>query len=161
MTDIENTDPPTELPATAVPGVDETDPTPEGSDETSNASREAARYRRQLREAEAARDSLLEQVNGMRRAEISRQAADVLTDPADLWLDPEVKIEDMLDESGALDQEKVNAALAGVIKRHPSWQAQRTMPAPTDRPLAELRGGATPASAPQEKATWATFLGKC
>lgn len=45
---------------------------------------EAKRYRLRLREVEAERDQLVEQVQTLRQAEVERQAADRLEDPSDL-----------------------------------------------------------------------------
>lgn len=122
------------------------------------ASREAAKYRTQLRAAETERDALRANIDGMRRAEINRHAANVLNDPADLWLDTEVDLGEMLDDDGLPDTEKVNAALAAVIDRHPKWQRQSVTPPPTLKPTAELRGGATPGGLQDTRRSWADVL---
>src|ERR1700758_3047520 len=63
------------------------------------AGKEAAKYRRRLRETEAERDALRGRVETMQRNEIQRMAADRLADPADLWRDG-AKVSDLLNEGG-------------------------------------------------------------
>ncbi|WP_051515430.1 hypothetical protein [Candidatus Blastococcus massiliensis] len=69
------------------------------------AGAEAARYRRQLRDAELERDGLAARVDGFRRSAAERAAARVLRAPADLWLfhDPA----DVLNEHGDVDEDLV------------------------------------------------------
>ena len=134
------------------PTVDDTT----AGEDTGN--REAAKWRRQLRETQGERDALVEQVNALRRAQINRHAADVLTDHNDLWLDPAITVDDMLDDTGNVDPGKVSDVLRGVIDRHPSWQAQKVTPPPTMRPTEQLRGGATPSDQPARQTSWSSFL---
>lgn len=93
-----------------------------GDDDSPN--REAARYRRQLREAEAERDTLRGHVEEMQRREAGRIATegeDALADAADLWRG-EVQLADLLDDAGALDAEKVAEARDRVVAGHPHWR---------------------------------------
>ena len=48
--------------------------------------REAAKYRRQLRDTEAERDTLAGKVEAMQRREVERQVAEHLSNPEDFWL---------------------------------------------------------------------------
>jgi len=106
----------------------ETAPTPPGEPEPkpdtgqASPSREAAKYRRQLRETEVERDSLRAQLAVLRRAEVERVAADVLERPADAWLvwgdDPQR----FLDDGGALDAEAVRQAAQELARERPSWR---------------------------------------
>lgn len=75
----------------------------------SKAAREAAKYRRQLRETQAERDQLREQIDAMRRAEVERLAGAVLRKPAGLWASG-VQVTDLLAEDGMVDRDKVVAA---------------------------------------------------
>ncbi|PPJ24147.1 hypothetical protein C5E45_28280 [Nocardia nova] len=104
-------------------------------EQADRGNREAARYRRQLRDTEAERDALRERITGYERAEAERLAADVLTDPADLWA-AGVKLDDLRSEDGALDAEKVTAAVAGIAEARPHWRRP-----PTPRPDRRQGGG--------------------
>ena len=81
---------------------------------------EAAKYRRRLREAEAERDQLAEQIQALRRAEVQRQVADRLDDPSDLWR-AGVELDELLDQDGGIEQGKVDEAAAAVTAEHPGW----------------------------------------
>lgn len=78
-------------------------------DEQQSPNKEAAKYRRQLREAETERDALLETVTALRRAEVERIAGTTITRPEGLWA-AGVDVNDLIDESGRIDEEKVRAA---------------------------------------------------
>lgn len=109
-TPAEGTDPDLEVDATAeeVPTVAQGDTEPaEATDE--RPSRREARYRRQLRAAEAERDQLAERLDAMRRAEVERIAADVLAKPAGLWA-AGTGLGDLLDADGNVDAAAVRAA---------------------------------------------------
>ncbi len=76
--------------------------------------REAARYRRQLREAETARDGLLARVDTLQRAEVARIAKaqqGPLHNAADLLDLGGVTLEQLRNEAGDIDEKKVTAAL--------------------------------------------------
>ena len=96
------------------PGTESEPPEPTGS----RADREA-KYRKRAQEAETERDQLRELVAGLRRGEVERRLAATLTNPADVW--HAVKIEDLLDESGAIDGDKVQAAAETIREAHPNW----------------------------------------
>ncbi|RFS86801.1 hypothetical protein D0T12_00455 [Actinomadura spongiicola] len=90
--------------------------------EGGRASREAARYRTQLRETEAERDQLRERVATMQRAEAERIAVTPgrarLNDGADLWAFG-VELEELLGDDGQVDQRKVQNAIGDLIRRKP------------------------------------------
>jgi hypothetical protein len=82
-------------------------------DDTGDGSgREAAKYRRRLREAEAERDQLAEQIEAMRRAEVERLATADSLRPAALWASG-VELSDLVAEDGTVDESKVSEAIAG------------------------------------------------
>lgn len=85
-----------------------------------SGNQEAAKYRRRLREAEAERDKLVEQVQALRRSEVERQVADQLDDPSDLWRGG-VVLDELLDRDGAIEQGKVTEAATAVTAEHPAW----------------------------------------
>lgn len=90
-------------------GVDEDQD--DGEDAGDGPGREAAKYRRRLRAAEAERDRLAGQVESLQRAEVDRLAAGADLRPAALWASgPELA--DLLTENGTVDQAKVFAAVA-------------------------------------------------
>lgn len=96
-----------------------TDPTPEPTavpddenpvtGESKTASNREAKYRRQLRETEAARDALAARLETMQRAEVERIAAAKLKVPGTLW-QLGTTLADMLDEEGNVDPDKVTTA---------------------------------------------------
>lgn len=72
---------------------------------------EAAKWRRQLREAEAERDGLRTRVEAMQRSEVERLAAGRLSKPESLWKAEGVTLADLLGEDGNVDPEKVEEAV--------------------------------------------------
>jgi hypothetical protein len=88
--------------------------TPPESEPTDKPSREAAKYRTQLREAEAQRDSLAERVTAMQRAEVERLAASKLAKPQGVWTNG-AQLADLLDDEGAVDPLKVGEAVAAAV----------------------------------------------
>ncbi|MGI1849936.1 hypothetical protein [Rhodococcus sp. SJ] len=97
-----------QAPAEAVdqPDTPETDTPDEG--------KEAAKYRRRLRDTEKERDALLEQVDTLRREAIERLAAQHLAKPEGLWA-AGVTVDQLLDDDGHIDQKKVTAATQAAI----------------------------------------------
>lgn len=77
-----------------------------------NPGREAARYRRQLRETEAERDGLLTQLDALRRAEVDRLVADQTRTlkPAALWA-AGTELGQLLAEDGTVDAARVAEAI--------------------------------------------------
>lgn len=73
--------------------------------------REAAKYRRRLRDVEAERDTLKAAVAALQRAEVDRLATADDLRPAALWASgPELA--DLLTDDGTVDAAKVSAAIA-------------------------------------------------
>lgn len=81
----------------------------QGDDEREPRSREARRYRTQLREVEAERDGLLERVETLQTAEVERLAGEQLAQPAGLWA-AGVRVADLVDDTGRVDADAVAAA---------------------------------------------------
>lgn len=77
--------------------------------DTSKASRQAAKYRRQLRDTEAERDTLQEQVTTLRRTIAEESLRGVLAKPSALWLTG-VEAADFYDDAGNLDTDALAAA---------------------------------------------------
>ena len=75
---------------------------------------EAAKWRRQLREAEAERDTLRGRVEAMQRSEIERLASGRLAKPESLWA-AGAQLADLLDEQGSVDPEKVEEAVTSAV----------------------------------------------
>ena len=116
------------------------------------ANREAAKYRRRLRETETERDTLAARVEAMTRAEIERTTAARLTDPADLWR-AGIQLADLIAGDGSIDTTKLDTAIAAVAEQHPHWAKQPPTPNPR---RAGLRSGA---AAPQGTApSWSSLL---
>lgn len=98
-------------------------------------SREAASYRRRLRDTEAERDQLRERVERYERTEVERLAARAgLQVPGDIWSFG-AELEHLRTEDGSIDAETVNGLVADIVKDRPGLQA---------RPVGDLgigRGG--------------------
>src|SRR4051794_9932789 len=85
-------------------------PNEETPSSSETGSREAAKYRKRLREAEGERDHLSTQLDAMRGREAERLAGEAgLADPADLWRDG-LDLDVLLGEDGTVDPAKVAAA---------------------------------------------------
>lgn len=101
-------------PGTPEPGTQDSEtpaPPPEPKDRgLDRPEREAAKYRRQLREAETERDTLRGQVEAMQRAEVERLAGVTLAKPAGIWT-VGTQLDDMLTEAGTVDPVKVTEAV--------------------------------------------------
>ena len=94
----------------------------EASASSDTGSREAAKYRKRLREAEGERDRLSAQLDAVRRREAERLAGEGgLADAADLWRDG-LNLDFLLGEDGTVDPEKVAAAGQDLLSRHPHWK---------------------------------------
>lgn len=91
------------------------------SDDNEGAGREAAKYRRRLREAEADRDRLAERVAGFQRAEVERLASSALAAPGDLWM-AGAELGALVDDDGNVDAGKVTALVEGVVAERPHWR---------------------------------------
>ncbi len=114
------------------PGREDSTEAAEGQDEAqegagdalSAARREAANYRRRLRETEAERDQLRAALGDLQRAEVERAAGERMASGSDVW-DAGVRLEELVGEDGALDDEKVSAAVDGVLEDRPHWASRK------------------------------------
>lgn len=103
--------------------VDAPEAEPEGDGDTAALRREAARYRRTLRDTETERDALRTTVQQYQRTEMERIAANHLAQPSDLFLVSDQA--ELLAEDGTVDPEKVTAKCSEIVRERPSW-APRT-----------------------------------
>ena len=123
-TDTPNTTDPTENtdnPDTSESGNTETD-TPDG--EQDNGNKEAAKYRRRLRETEAERDTLKARLDVLQRNEVQRLVADRFADPADIWRDG-ATLEHLIDDDGNIDPTRVNDLATTLLDAHKHWGKTR------------------------------------
>ena len=86
-----------------------TDTEPEGTAPSEPQSKREARYRTQLRATEAERDGLAARIEAMQRTEVERIAGNVIQKPDALWA-TDTALADLLDDTGAVDPDKVKAA---------------------------------------------------
>lgn len=86
-----------------------------GEPET-RANAEAARYRHRLRETEAERDRLADQVTALRRAAVDDRVRGHKV-PVDGFWASGVTLEDLIDEDGNLDDEKIEAAADTAVEK--------------------------------------------
>jgi hypothetical protein len=107
---------PVDSSATADSGADATD-------DSGKLRKEAARYRRSLRDTEAERDSLRDRLTTLQRAEVERIATadDGLARADDLWLSG-LDLASLLDDDGNVDAGKVRQTVAKVLDDRPHWR---------------------------------------
>jgi hypothetical protein len=108
----------------AIPGSGD----PADSDERDEGgrflSREAASYRRRLRETETERDDLRGRLEGYERAEVERLAGDAgLQVPGDVWTFG-ATLETLRGENGGIDPENVHELVKEIVKDRPGLQAK-------------------------------------
>ena len=89
---------------------------------------------------ESDNERLTARVAEMQKAAIEDRVAGpgMLSDGADLWL-AGITVDDLLDDQGSVDPEKVQAALDQTLAEHPSWK---------DRSQPGMGGGARGTQAP-------------
>lgn len=129
---------------------------PEGSGEDTNPNKEAAKYRTRLRETEAERDKLTDQLTAMQRAEVERIAADTLHDAEDVWR-AGVDLAGLVSEDGTVDADAVGKAVAAVVTERPHLHRSYRVGPPSRKPAERLRGGSNP-DADTEAPSWAKLL---
>jgi hypothetical protein len=101
---------------------------PETDDERDESgrflSREAASYRRRLRETETERDQLRERVQSYERDHVERIAADAgLQVPGDIWTFG-ATLDTLRDDDGSIDHDAVDGLVKEIVKDRPGLQAQ-------------------------------------
>lgn len=133
------------------------DDTPDSADESPDTpaddgggnDREAAKYRRRLRDTEGERDRLASVVESYQRRDAETEALTAgLASGADLWAGG-VQLADILNDQGNLDHGKVHQHVTRIIAERPHWRAYEPpfshgprTPAPTGGTWADLiRGG--------------------
>jgi hypothetical protein len=100
-------------------------PDPNGSERDESGqflSREAANYRRRLRETEQERDQLRTLLDDLQRAEVERLAgAAGMAVPGDLWT-LGTEIANLRDDDGRIEPDTVQALVGDVLKSRPTWR---------------------------------------
>jgi hypothetical protein len=107
----------------------------QASAETTRLRREAARYRTSLRDTEAERDGLRDRLNKYRRQDVDALVANRLANADDLFLVS--TMDDLVNDDGDVDPEKVGAAVDAALEARPHWASP-----PAERP--DFGGGARP-----------------
>lgn len=90
-------------------------------DPAAAARREAAAYRRRLRDTEAERDTLAATVATYRRREAEALAGRAMQSGADLWA-AGIELEELLADDGTVDEARVRDAVAQVTADRPHWR---------------------------------------
>lgn len=134
---------------TPAPVPDESSPA-EGQ---GNDDREAAKYRRKLRDAEAERDTLRTRLETLQRTEAERLAGEHLADGSDLWRDG-AELAGMLDDDGNVSAEKVTAAATQLSTDRPHWRK----PVHAAAPASDVTGN-QPIDSHGSTRSWADVLG--
>ncbi|PPF32277.1 hypothetical protein C5B93_15905 [Rathayibacter sp. AY1A2] len=114
-----------------------------------NGNSEAAKYRRQLREAEAERDTLRSRVESLQRSDVERIASTKIEKASAVWAAGS-QLADLLDEDGNVDPEKVAAAAESARDS----LGLKHVPDPGVIP----NQGTTPQSVAPEAMSWAAAL---
>ncbi|CAN5904087.1 hypothetical protein BH23ACT2_BH23ACT2_28390 [soil metagenome] len=96
------------------------EPVEPGTEAEESPNREAARWRRQLRDAEADRDRLAATVESYQRGEVERLAADRLASPGDLWA-AGTNLADLVGEDGQVDADAVHTVAKAILVDRPHW----------------------------------------
>jgi hypothetical protein len=123
------------------------DPEQPTSDDVDSLRREAASRRRALRDAEATIAAQAERIARYERREVEHLASERLANPADLLLVTEVDA--LRGEDGALDHDKVNAAIDHALRERPHWAKPEPEPPRALHP--DLHAG--PRSMPESEQT--------
>lgn len=125
------------------PGDSTAQLTPENHEHPANSNREAAKWRKQLREVEAERDALTARVEAMNRSEAERHASRLLTKPAAMWA-AGADLTDLLDDSGAVDPAKVEQAAQRAAEELGATSPRRgpVLPDPGKTPDGDIETGA-------------------
>jgi hypothetical protein len=106
--------------------------TPEQPQPDDHPSREAANYRKRLRETEAERDALRQRIDDFERREAEAIAAKAgIAVPGDLWLVVPT-LDELRNGSGQLDPGLVQERVNVILKERPTWR----------RPSPDLGAGA-------------------
>ena len=121
-----------EMTETALAGETVTEPTPtenetsvveEAEEKSDRGNREAAKYRRQLRDTETERDSLRTALTSARteilRAAVTGYKIDGNTFNADALDDAGIDVEEVFGDDGRLDQDNLDAAMAAIADDKP------------------------------------------
>ena len=152
---------------TTTPPADTGDPAPEGTPdpdtgpevandtEDGGANREAAKYRRQLRDSQAQVTALTEALAGYRRQEVEALAGEILSVGADLLDLGTTKVGEFYSADGVLDKEAVAAAAKAIAASHP-----RLSKPPSTEPLnwGNASGNATGMPPATSTTSWANVI---
>jgi hypothetical protein len=92
------------------------------ADDQPNPNREAARYRTQLRETEAALAAANARLEQLHRLDIERIASAGLSHPSDLFTLSGNSAADYLTEDGYVDAERVAADVAAILSERPGMR---------------------------------------
>lgn len=97
---------------------------PDAGGDGGRAGRDAARYRRELREEQAANVQVREQLDAFRKAEVERLATQTgdmrMHDARDLW-STGLEIADVLNDQGAVDPAKLAERTDALATERPHW----------------------------------------
>ena len=100
-------------------GDQQQQPDPDGQQQQENPNAEAARYRTQLRAAEAERDTLAERLTGYQRRAAEAAIADILDEPGDLFDIGGVDLADYLDDNGDINHTDLLGAATALVDQRP------------------------------------------
>ncbi|MGX6513028.1 hypothetical protein [Rhodococcus sp. SJ-2] len=123
----QQTDQTTDVPDDTTEDTPIADVTPEvETDDTElDEGKEAAKYRRRLRDTEKERDALIGQVDALRRAAIDKEVKGThRVAPEGFWASG-ITVDQLLDDDGNIDTEKIRAAVKDAVTRLGLTQTRR------------------------------------
>ena len=91
-----------------------------------NPNREAAKYRRKLREAEQVIERQAARIEAVDREQVEQRAGEFLVDPSDIWT--VTSLEKVRDDDGNLDGAKLDGEIRQIIETKPHWVRPRSTP---------------------------------
>lgn len=106
----------TDVDATATDATDQSTEPDGDTDTATDDGKEAARYRRRLRDTEKQRDVLLGQVEALQRAAIDKEVQRHRVTPEGFWASG-ITVEQLVDDTGIIDAVKVADAVKDAVSR--------------------------------------------
>lgn len=97
--------------------------------DASNPNHEAAKWRTRLRDTEAERDALAERLALAQRQNVTTAVAQHFRDASDFW--STTKLDDVLDDEGNVDTERLTAAVNATLAAKPHWRRPASVTEPT------------------------------
>lgn len=130
FTEFANSD--SDNPEVGITHTAEQNDTPPEAGEHESSNGEAAKRRRQLREAQTKLATVRDQLTTYQRRHAEQAVADVLANPADLFDIGSANLADYIDDNGDIRTDELRAAAGALIEQRPQLGANYIPPMPTN-----------------------------